>query len=221
MNRALKPLLKSLAVVLTVTAATTAFANEAKAPAPKADPAKGATLYTSGDAARGIVACMSCHGDAGNSTISANPKLAGQHETYLAKQLKEFTGAERNNAVMTAMAKSLSADDVNNIAAYLSGQKQKPGTAKNKDIVMAGKQIYRAGIPEKNVPACAGCHSPNGAGMPAQFPRLAGQHQDYTIAQLSGFANGSRKNSAQMTTISKKMSKEEIDAVADYIAGLK
>lgn len=219
MNRAFLPLIKSISVAL-LAVSTLTYANEQAAPA-KADPAKGEALYTNGDAARGIVACASCHGAAGNSTISVNPKLAGQHEAYIAKQMDNFKGAERNNAVMTTFSKAMNADDVKNVAGYLAAQKSKPGAAKNKDIVELGKQIYRGGIAEKNVPACAGCHSPNGAGIPAQFPRIAGQHQDYTVAQLTNFRTGARKNSAQMVTISKRMSDDEMKAVADYVAGLK
>ncbi len=219
MNRAFLPLVKSISVAL-LAVSTLTYANEQAAPA-KADPAKGEALYTNGDAARGIVACASCHGAAGNSTISVNPKLAGQHEAYIAKQLDNFKGADRNNAVMTTFSKAMNADDVKNVAGYLAAQKSKPGAAKNKDIVELGKQIYRGGIAEKNVPACAGCHSPNGAGIPAQFPRIAGQHQDYTVAQLTNFRTGARKNSAQMVTISKRMSDDEMKAVADYVAGLK
>ena len=222
MNRAFLPFLKSISVaILAVSSlASVAYANEEAKPA-KADPAKGEALYTNGDAARGIVACASCHGAAGNSTITVNPKLAAQHEAYITKQLTDFTGADRNNPVMTTFAKAMTPEDMKNLAAYLSVQKSKPGTAKNKDIVQLGKQIYRGGIAEKNVPACAGCHSPNGAGIPAQFPRIAGQHQDYTIAQLTNFRTGARKNSAQMIAISKKMSDDEMKAVADYVAGLK
>jgi len=232
MNRAFLSLSKSISVaVLAVSSfASSVHANEAVKPA-KADPAKGEALYTNGDAARGITACASCHGTAGNSTIAANPKLSAQHDAYLVKQLTDFTGETRKNAIMSTFAKAMTADDIKNVAAYLSVQKSKPGTAKNKDIVELGKQIYRGGIAEKNVPACAGCHSPNGAGIPAQFPRIAGQHQDYTIAQLTGFQNGARKdgakitgarqNSVQMMTIAKKMSEDEIKAVADYVAGLK
>jgi cytochrome c553 len=219
MNRAFLPFLKSVSIAI-LAVSSVAYANEHAAPA-KADAAKGATLYANGDAARGIVACASCHGEAGNSTISINPKLAAQHEAYINKQLHDFKGADRNNAVMTTFSKALSEDDVKNVAAYLSAQKSKPGAAKNKDIVELGKQIYRGGIAEKNVPACAGCHSPNGVGIPAQYPRLAGQHQDYTIAQLTNFRTGTRKNSPQMVTIAKRMSDDEMKAVADYMAGLK
>lgn len=222
MNRAFLPFLKSfgIAILAMSSLASVAYAHEEAKPA-KADPAKGEAIYNNGDAARGIVACASCHGAAGNSTITVNPKLAGQHAAYVAKQLTDFAGTDRNNAVMTTFAKAMNADDVKNIAAYLSAQQAKPGAAKNKDIVELGKQIYRGGIAEKNVPACAGCHSPNGAGIPAQFPRIAGQHQDYTIAQLTNFRTGARKNSAQMVTISKRMSDDEMKAVADYVAGLK
>jgi len=197
-----------------------AWANEEKAPT-AADPAKGSTLYSNGDASRGVLACVACHGAAGNSTITQNPKLAGQHAAYLQKQLHEFKGPTRNNAVMTGIAKALGEDDVRNIAAYLEQQKPAPGAARNKNTVDLGKKIYRAGIAEKNVPACAACHGPNGAGIPAQYARIAGQHQDYTVSQLTNFRTGSRTNSAQMTAIGKRMSDEEMQAVADYIAGLR
>ena len=199
------------------------FASAAEAPAagPKPDPVKGEALFTNGDATRNIVACIACHGAAGNSTISQNPKLAGQHAAYLTKQLNNFTGPTRNNAVMTAMAKALSPQDMLNVSAYLSAQTPQPGAAKNKELMEAGKKIYRAGIAAINVPACAGCHSPTGAGIPAQYPRLAGQHQDYTIAQLTSFRNGTRSNSVQMTAISARMTDQEMQAVADYVAGLK
>ncbi|MBC3861277.1 cytochrome c4 [Undibacterium jejuense] len=222
MNRAFLPVLKSISIAILAMSSITsvAYANEA-AKSAKADPAKGEALFTNGDAARGIVACVSCHGEHGNSTISVNPKLSAQHEAYISKQLHDFTGADRNNPVMTTFAKAMTPEDVKNVSAYLSLQKSAPGAAKNKDIVELGKQIYRGGIAEKNVPACAGCHSPNGAGIPAQFPRIAGQHQDYTIAQLTNFRTGARKNSAQMVSIGKKMSDDEMKAVADYVAGLK
>jgi cbb3-type cytochrome c oxidase subunit III len=207
-------------VCVTLMSLSVAWANEEKAPA-AADPAKGSTLYSNGVPSRGILACVACHGAAGNSTITQNPKLAGQHEAYIQKQLHNFKGPDRNNAIMTGIAKALGEDDVRNIAAYLEQQKPAPGSARNKNTVDHGKKIYRAGIAEKQVPACAGCHGPNGAGIPAQFARLAGQHQDYTIAQLTNFRTGTRANSAQMMSIGKRMSDEEMQAVADYIAGLR
>ncbi len=218
MNRALPIFAKFVCVALM--SFSVAWANEEKAPA-AADPAKGSTLYSNGDPSRGILACVACHGAAGNSTITQNPKLAGQHEAYIQKQLHNFKGPDRNNAIMTGIAKALGDDDVRNIAAFLEQQKPAPGSARNKNTVDLGKKIYRAGIAEKHVPACAGCHGPNGAGIPAQYARIAGQHQDYTIAQLTNFRTGTRANSAQMTAVGKRMSDEEMQAVADYIAGLR
>jgi len=197
-----------------------AFAAEEKKTV-KADLAKGEAFYNKGDAARNIVACVACHGAAGNSTIVQNPKLAAQHETYIYKQLADFKSPERNNPIMTPIVKGLASEEMKNIAAYLNEQAAKPGAAKNKDTVEAGKQIYRAGIAGINVPACAGCHSPTGAGIPAQFARLAGQHSEYTAAQLTNFRSGVRKNSTQMAAIASRMSDDEIKAVSDYIAGLR
>lgn len=203
-------------------AAPAAASAHAAAPAPvKADPAKGGSLYDTGDAARSLPACVSCHGAAGNSTIAANPKLAGQVPAYVHKQLVDFTGPDRNQPVMTTYAKMLTDDEKMNVAAYLGAQKQKPGAAKNKETLDLGKKIYRGGIAEKGVAACASCHGATGAGLPIQYPRLAGQHQDYTVAQLTSFRSGARKNSGPMTALSKRMSDDEMKAVADYIAGLK
>jgi cytochrome c553 len=216
------PIVKSLLVALLAVTATAHAEDKKPAPPapPKIDAAKGATLFTDGDAARGLPACVSCHGAGGNSTISVNPKLAGQHEGYLYKQLVNFTTAQRNQPVMTTYAKLLTDDEKHNIAAWLATQKQTPGAAKNKDTVELGKKIYRGGIAEKNVPACASCHGATGAGIPVQYPRIAGQHQDYTFAELGLFKTGARKG-VEMDAIAKRMSDEEMKAVADYVAGLK
>ena len=219
MNRICIPIVKSLFVAL-LAIAVTANASEDKKVA-KADPAKGEALYNTGDATRNITACIACHGAAGNSSIAENPKLTGQHGAYIHKQLVDFKGAARNNAIMAPIAKGMTEEDIQNVIAYLAKQKPTPGAAKNKDTVELGKKIYRGGIAEKNVPACAACHSANGAGLPAQYPRLAGQHQTYTEAQLIAFRKGTRKNSELMTTVAKRMSDEEIQAVTDYVAGLK
>jgi len=216
MNHAFLPFARSLFAAL-LALSSVAYAADVKKP----DAAKGEALYTNGDAARNITACVSCHGAAGNSTIAQNPTLAGQHAAYIAKQLADFKTPARNNPVMTAMAQPLTETDMQNIAAYLDAQAPKAGAAKNKDTVMLGKQIYRGGIAEKRVPACASCHGASGAGIPAQYPRLAGQHQDYTLAQLVGFSNRTRKNSETMDTIARRMSDDEMKAVADYVAGLK
>jgi cytochrome c553 len=149
MNRALPSFVKFVSIAA-LAFASIAYASENKAQ-PAADAGKGSTLYTNGDASRGITACVACHGNAGNSSITQNPKLAGQHAAYLQKQLHDFMGPARNNAVMTAIAKALSDDDIRNLSAYLEQQKQQPGAAKNKNTVELGKKIYRAGIAEKNV----------------------------------------------------------------------
>ncbi|HZT55814.1 MAG TPA: c-type cytochrome, partial [Burkholderiaceae bacterium] len=156
----------------------------------------------------------------GSRGSPANPILQGQHPEYLVKQLTEFKSGKRQNAVMSGMAATLSEDDMKNVAAFYAGKTAKAGFAKNKATVELGEKIYRGGIAERNVPACAGCHSPNGAGLPAQYPRLGGQHADYTEAQLVAFRSGARKNSVPMSGVAAKMNDREIKAVADYIAGL-
>jgi cytochrome c553 len=165
--------------------------------------------------------CAACHGADGNSGVPANPKLAQQHPEYIMKQLQDFKSGKRVSPIMQPMAAQLSDADIRNIAYWAGSQKAKPGFAKDKDLVQLGEKIYRGGILDKQVPACAGCHSPNGAGIPAQYPRLAGQHADYTAAQLLNFQNGTRKNSVPMADIAAKLSDREIKAVADYIAGLR
>ncbi len=171
--------------------------------------------------------CAACHMPDGNSMIPQNPKLNGQHAAYIEKQLLNFKmkpGAkepERNNAIMMGFASMLSDEDIRNLAAFYASQKPTPGAAKRPDLVAQGERIYRAGLPAKGVPACIGCHAPSGAGIPAQYPALAGQHPEYTEAQLNAFRLGTRKNSAQMMTISSKMSEAEIAAVSEYVATLK
>ncbi len=187
-------------------------ASEPKAAA-KPDLAKGEASY-------GAV-CAACHGADGNSGTPANPKLAQQHPEYLVKQLQEFKSGKRANAIMSGMVAALSDDDMRNIAAWLASKKAKPGFAKDKELVALGERIYRGGVADRNIAACSGCHSPNGAGIPAQYPRLSGQHADYTVSQLTGFRDGVRKNSLQMTQVASKLNDREIRAVADYISGLR
>jgi cytochrome c553 len=185
-----------------------------------------------GDAAKaqGIVnqVCAACHAADGNSQIPVNPKLAGQVPEYLHKQLTNFKAAagkkaERENPVMAGMVANLSPEDMRNIAAYFAGQAAKPGSAKSKDLVVLGQKVYRGGIAAKGLPACASCHGPSGAGMPAQYPRLSGQYAEYTEAQLKAFRAGERANDPNnmMRVVAAKMSDREIQAVADYIAGLR
>jgi cytochrome c553 len=181
-------------------------------PAFKADPAKGQAIAQ---------VCGACHTADGSRGAPANPILQGQHPEYLVKQLQEFKSGKRNNAVMKGFASTLSEEDMKHVSAFYAGKSAKPGAAKNKETIRLGEKIYRGGVSEKSIPACAGCHSPNGAGIPAQYPRLAGQHADYTESQMNGFRAGTRANSPQMMAIAAKLSDTEIKAVSDYIAGLR
>jgi len=171
--------------------------------------------------------CAGCHAADGNSPSPANPKLAAQHAAYLAKQLHNFKPQaegkppERNNAIMQGFASALNDQQIRDVSAYFAAQKLKPAAAKNKDLVELGQKIYRGGIADKGVPACAGCHSPNGVGIPDQYPRLQGQYAEYTESQLVAFRQGTRANSSQMMTIAARMSDKEMKAVSDYIAGLR
>ncbi len=165
--------------------------------------------------------CAACHAPDGNSVITLNPKLAGQHPEYLQKQLMEFKSGKRANAVMSGMAAALSNEEMKELAAYFASKKLTLGQAAKNGAGSLGEKIYRAGIAATNVPACAACHGPNGAGLPKQFPRLHGQHADYTLAQLKAFRSGERANAPMMMAISAKMSDAEMAAVADYIQGLR
>jgi cytochrome c553 len=213
----------SIFALIGVSGAVTAADAPAKAEVPgkpKADVAAGEALYSNGDASRGVTACLTCHGPKGQSAVGTWPKLSAQHAAYLAKQLRNFKEGSRANPVMMGMAATLTEQDMVNIAAYLSKQPLSQGIAQNKDTIELGQSIYRGGIAAKGVPACAGCHSPNGAGIPAQYPLLGGQWADYSYTQLVAFSNGTRKNGPMMTTIAGKLSDQEMKAVADYIAGL-
>jgi cytochrome c553 len=205
-----------LSAALLATASICAQAAEGaaapKAP-PKPDLAKGEASYTA--------VCAACHAADGNSAVPAQPKLAQQHPEYLVKQLQEFKNDKRKSPVMKAFTSALSDDDMRNISYWLASKKAKTGFSKEKDLVAMGERIYRGGIADRQVPACAGCHSPNGAGIPAQYPRLAGQHADYTALQLKQFRDHGRNNNATMTQVAAKLNDREIQAVADYIAGLR
>lgn len=194
--------------------------------------ASAAELPFKGDAgkAQGTVnqVCAACHATDGNSPTAANPNLAGQVPEYLYKQLMDFKAAagkkaERDNAVMAGMVANLSADDMRNLAAYFAAQGAKAGAAKSKDLVALGQRIYRGGLASDGIAACASCHGPNGAGMPAQYPRLSGQHAEYIETQLKAFRSGARANdaNASMRGVAGRLSDREIEAVADYIAGLR
>ena len=179
----------------------------------KPDLVKGEALFTA--------VCAACHGADGNSGTPANPKLSQQHPEYLVKQLQEFKSGKRKNAIMAGFAATLSEDDMKNIAYWAGSKKSKPGFAKDKELVALGERIYRGGVSDRQIPACAGCHSPTGAGIPAQYPRLVGQHAEYTTTQLTSFREGIRKNSLQMNQVAAKLNDREIRALADYVAGLR
>jgi cytochrome c553 len=223
--------MKLLACLVTVAfvaaPVSTAFAAEQQpaSPAAPADAPAAAPVPAKPDLAQGqakfAAVCAACHGADGNSAVPANPKLAGQHPEYMIKQLQEFKSGKRPSPIMQGFASQLSDADMRNIAYWVSSQKAKPGFARDKDLVTLGERIYRGGIAERQVAACAGCHSPNGAGVPSQFPRLSGQHADYVSGQLMAFRGGTRNNSLQMIQIAFKLSDREIKAVADYIAGLR
>jgi cytochrome c553 len=201
------------AALLLVPAVSRAAGEAAPAKVAKPDLVKGEATYTA--------VCVACHAADGNSAIAANPKLAQQHPEYLIKQLQEFKSGKRNNAVMKGFANALSDDDMKNIAYWVTTKQAKPGFAKDKALVTLGERIYRGGISDRQVPACAGCHSPNGAGIPSQYPRLGGQHAEYTATQLTTFRDGGRNNNLQMSQVAAKLNDREIRAVADYIAGLR
>jgi cytochrome c553 len=205
-------------------ASAPAPAASAAAPAPHGAPAPAAAVAkadaAAGEAKFGAV-CVACHGAGGNSGTPANPRLSQQHDAYIVKQLQEFKAGKRASPIMQGFASQLSDQDMKNVAAYLGAQKAKPNFAKDKELVSLGEKIYRGGIQNRQVPACAGCHSPNGSGIPAQYPRLSGQHADYTTGQLVAFRDGVRKNSPQMTQVAAKLNDREIRAVSDYIAGLR
>ncbi len=202
-----------MAAALAAPAFSAFAAGETPAQPAKPDLAKGEASYAA--------VCAACHAADGNSTIAVNPSLAQQHPAYLVKQLQEFKSGKRADPVMQGMAALLTDDDMRNVAAWLASQKAKDGFAKDKDLVALGERIYRGGIQDRNIAACAGCHSPNGAGIPAQYPRLSGQHGDYTVKQLTDFRDGKRGNNAQMRDVAAKLNDREIKAVADYIAGLR
>ncbi len=172
--------------------------------------------------------CVACHGADGNSPAAANPILAGQIPQYIYKQLSNFKAVDgkpavRNNAIMGGMVAALSDEDMRSLSVYFSQQKMQPSVAKDEKLLAEGKTLWRKGDFEKGVPACAGCHGPAGAGLPAQYPRLAGQYAEYTSTQLKNFRSHERANDAEkvMRVIAGKLSDQQISAVAEYAAGLR
>lgn len=186
----------------------------------KGDPAKAQTIVTQ--------VCAACHGTDGNSMVPVNPVIAGQHPEYAYRQLLNFRSEngkppERPSAIMTPIVANLTQEDMANLALYFAAQKPAPRAAQDPELAKLGQDIWRGGIMEKRLAACASCHLPNGAGIPAQFPRLAGQHAQYTVDMLRAFRSGQRANdpNRMMRAVAEKMSDREIAAVAQYIEGLR
>jgi cytochrome c553 len=186
----------------------------------KPDPAKGQKIVSQ--------VCAACHGPNGNSVAPANPKLAGQFSEYLYKQLRNFKAqggkkAERENPIMAGMVANLSDADMRNVAAYFSEQKLRPDVARDKNLAAVGQKLYRGGNAATGVVACAGCHGPSGAGIPIEYPHIAGQYAEYVESQLKAFRSGARANdpNGMMRGVTARMTDDEIKAVAQYVAGLR
>jgi cytochrome c553 len=172
--------------------------------------------------------CAACHAADGNSIAPANPKIAGQMADYLQKQLRDFKALEgkqalRQSPVMNGMVANLSEADMKGLAGFYAGQALKPAAAADKDLAALGQKLWRGGDAVHGIPACAGCHGPAGAGIPAQFPRLAGQYAEYIAAQLTAFREGKRTNDVNgvMRGVAAHMNDGQIRAVAEYAAGLR
>jgi cytochrome c553 len=211
-------------------AATASIVALALLPLPPAAAAEGAAKV---DLARAKQiadsVCAACHGADGNSVASINPNLAGQGAEYITRQLQHFKSGIRANPTMGAMVASLTPDEMVALGVYFSRQKPKGGTAKDPALVKTGQSVYRGGMAATGLPACSSCHSPNGAGIPRNYPRLAGQHADYAYAQLKAFKAGDRGADKEgkdtqgkiMAAIAQKMSDAQMKAVTDYTAGLR
>ncbi|MGB5325588.1 MAG: c-type cytochrome [Pseudomonadales bacterium] len=179
------------------------------------DPAAGKQL---------VGTCAACHGQDGNSASPANPKLAGQGEPYLLKQLQDIKSGARDIALMAGLLDNLSDQQLADMAAYFASQTQTSGAA-DPELVELGREIYRNGNHERGIAACTGCHGPAGLGnAPAKYPMIAGQHADYIALQLRHFAEGRRMNDGEgrvMRGIAERLNENEIKAVASYIEGLR
>lgn len=163
--------------------------------------------------------CAACHGVDGNSTDPVNPKLAGKEQEYLLRQLRAFAAGKRRDDTMSAIVATLDPNDFPMLAAYYGKMKPAPGKVNDPALAAKGKPLYDDGNAESGVPACAGCHQPDGRGN-ARFPRLAGQHQAYTLKQLADYKSGRRATDPLMTTVGKRLTPDESRALAEYIAGL-
>ncbi len=199
---------------------------------------QGEAIFNRGMMTKGVPPCLGCHGVKGESAVALFPNLTGMPHEYTMDQIENFrikagkTKANRMSpkgtpTAMTPIVMNITKEDAKNVALYLESlkmseaKKAKAKLSYDTATLELGRQIYRAGIPEKRVPACASCHGARGNGIAGQFPRLAGQHPEYIQAQLEGFLNGHRVNAPMMQDIVDRMSPREIKAVADYAAGLR
>lgn len=188
--------------------------------------ATSGTVFAGGNPIAGkdkIILCMGCHGADGSGSSSLFPKLAEQGEAYLAKQIRDFKSGARKEEHMTSMAETIDPADIDNIAAYFSGQPHKKGNSSTAETT-TGRQIYSTGITGKGVTACISCHGKQALGVPVlKYPSLAGQYQEYLVKTLKDFRSGMRNNDPGkvMQSIATKLSDQEIDAVANYIGGLR
>ncbi|MEO5701151.1 MAG: c-type cytochrome [Casimicrobiaceae bacterium] len=173
--------------------------------------------------------CAACHGADGNSVAPVNPNLAGLPADYIARQLAHFKAGIRVNAIMQGMAAPLSPEEMAALGAFYAQQQPKPGGGKDATLAKAGQKLYRGGDANLGVPACAACHAPSGVGIPKNYPRLAGQHAEYTFEQLKAFKAGERGNDKEgkdatgriMGTIAARMSEAQMRAAAEYTQGLR
>ena len=207
----------ALVLALTGRVSASAFAQADKSPD-----------FVKGQALAGV--CAGCHGVDGVSPIPAQPNLAGMSWQYIAKQLRHFKTGQRDNAIMKGFSATLSDADMKALGVYFASMKGRPIGTKDEKLAKTAEKLYRAGDAARGIPACAGCHSPSGAGIPALYPRVGGQHAEYTLAQLTAFRSGVRGGATKedsnptgkmMMTIAGKLTEPEIKALAEYTAGLK
>jgi cytochrome c553 len=213
--------MKRMLLLAALAGAMSAAAALAQAPAGKPDLAKAQTIVKE--------VCSACHGTDGNSATPVNPSLAGQPAEYITLQLAHFQSGLRVNPVMQGMSATLTPTDMKALGLYFSQQKPKGLAARDAALVTAGQKVFRGGDAATGIPACAACHAPNGAGVAKNYPRLAGQHGDYTYAQLKAFKAGERGadkdgkdvNGRIMGTIAARMTDAQMKAVAEYTSGLR
>jgi len=186
----------------------------------------GQTLQAAGNAAAGkakSAVCAGCHGPDGNSAAPNFPKLAGLDGAYIAKQLEDFKKGARKDPLMAGMVAGLSRKDMDNLGAYFASQKRNPGMASGSaESIKTAEKLYRGGNSAMSIPACMGCHGPAGAGIPARYPAVSGQHAAYNQKQLTDFRSGTRSNDGGvMGPIASRLSDADIKAVSEYMAGLR